>query len=268
MAFGWAIFCLSAASALHRAWFSRVTLLRETQVCPNSSAGCDECADNVIISARDGAKLCGCWYGSAETGNPAGVVVLLHDFRGERGDMAPLIPHYRKNGWLVLNADLRAHGDSGGKWTTLGVREAEDLNAWVEWIGLRVIGLPVIAHGRGIGAATAVRLALSPKKKQGTEPFAAIIAEGARFDGSAGYLSHIDRIIQPGALSAGVRFFSSVISLIRGGVSLGSMAIASPESLATRIPIPFVLFEKGEDDYNDTDNGNLGKISDFLGRFT
>ncbi len=80
-------------------------------------------------AAADGAELIGYWR-PGDPGKP--VFLLLHDYGS-----SPWIDfclHARwaiRQGWSVLLPVERAHGESGGRWCTLGIREGEDCLLWI-----------------------------------------------------------------------------------------------------------------------------------------
>lgn len=104
------------------------------------------------VSAGDGAELRGYWH----AGDPAKPVLLLfHDYGS-----SPWIDfclHARwgiRQGWSVLLPVERAHGESGGKWCTLGIREGEDCLKWAERAAqLAGPDCRLILGGVGLGAA-------------------------------------------------------------------------------------------------------------------
>jgi len=60
------------------------------------------------------------------------------------------------SGYRVLTPDLAAHGQSEGKWTSLGLREKEDVIAWVEWIKREDPLAEIVVFGQDEGAVAAL----------------------------------------------------------------------------------------------------------------
>lgn len=56
-------------------------------------------------------------------------------------------------GYRVLVPDLAAHGKSEGAASSLGIREAEDVRAWVEWIMLEDMDARIVCFGQDEGGA-------------------------------------------------------------------------------------------------------------------
>jgi uncharacterized protein len=56
-----------------------------------------------------------------------GTVILFHGLMGNKSTVLEQAEEFRKWGFNVLLVDARAHGQSGGKTTTIGYREAEEV---------------------------------------------------------------------------------------------------------------------------------------------
>ncbi len=104
------------------------------------------------LTAEDGAELCAFRHDGAAD-KP--VLLLLHDYASTPWIDFCLAARWAiRQGWSVLLPVERAHGESGGRWCTLGLREGEDCLLWTEkaaqlWGGDRRI----ILGGKGLGAA-------------------------------------------------------------------------------------------------------------------
>lgn len=103
------------------------------------------------ISAADGVPLKGLWLPAKK---PAGTILLLHDYGASPLHMAPVARWAEKRKLSVLAVHQRAHGESGGTYTSLGLLEASDARLWAE--KLRELcgeGCPIILYGSGMGGA-------------------------------------------------------------------------------------------------------------------
>ena len=109
--------------------------------------------ERVEISAPDGVRLAGHWYGCAA---PRRVIVAMHGWRSSWSrDFAAILPFWHANGCAVLLAEQRAHGDSGGDVISYGVKERFDCRSWAEYAAARSGGaLPVWLAGISMGATT------------------------------------------------------------------------------------------------------------------
>jgi len=108
------------------------------------------------LTASDGVRIAG-WYVPATTGvGPTGrTVVLAHGYGSNKSGMLawaePLHPRYN----LVL-FDFRNHGQSSGNQTTVGVREALDLEAVLDWLAASKRPTSIAVLGVSMGGATAI----------------------------------------------------------------------------------------------------------------
>lgn len=69
---------------------------------------------------------------------------------------------YRKAGMNVLVIDSRCHGLSGGTHPTIGIKEAEDLRAWIHLLTGKLANREIWLHGICVGTATALCLMEQP----------------------------------------------------------------------------------------------------------
>ena len=108
--------------------------------------------DEVSFGSGDGVTLEGWWVPVAE---PAGTVVMVHGLNRSRIEMVKKVPFVHELGWNALLFDLRHHGESGGKATTFGVREKDDVRAAADLARERSAG-PVVVWGVSLGGAAAL----------------------------------------------------------------------------------------------------------------
>ncbi|MBR5140554.1 MAG: alpha/beta hydrolase, partial [Clostridia bacterium] len=87
--------------------------------------------ERVSINARDGVRLSARYY---HTGAGAPIVILAHGYRGNSlRDFAGGADMFLKMGYNLLLIDHRAHGDSGGKVISFGIRERFDVCDWAAY---------------------------------------------------------------------------------------------------------------------------------------
>lgn len=103
-----------------------------------------------------GQKIAAKWY----QGKPgAGAVILCHGHGASQKEFRAVLPFLRKAGFGVLSFDFRAHGESGGEFTAIGLHEWEDIQVVLrgaEARGFLPPGTPLGAYGRSMGAAALV----------------------------------------------------------------------------------------------------------------
>ena len=182
--------------------------------------------EDTMIAAKDGIPLRGWFF---RCGQPSGkAVVLLHGQGDSRIGMLGLVQPFLAHGYDVLAIDSRAQGQSGGTEATYGLREADDVRRWTDWLASagekHIFGL-----GESMGAAILLQSAGNGSR------FEAVAAESAfstlreaaydRFGGWKG------RTIFRPVIEAGM-----VYGWIRYGLPLG--AISPIDTVAsTRVPV-------------------------------
>ncbi len=103
------------------------------------------------ILARDGVPLHGRYY---EFCAGAPTHILLHGYRGSYQDMCGCFKIAKELGHNVLLVSQRAHGKSGGRVITFGVRERQDCVDWARFIAEKSPAAPIVLWGISMGAAT------------------------------------------------------------------------------------------------------------------
>lgn len=113
--------------------------------------------EQVSIAASDGTELVGRYYHVADS---APLMLFFHGWRG----------HALRDGCIgfqicqelqfnLLLVDQRGHGRSGGKCTTMGVKEREDCVAWARWAAQRWPERDMVLMGVSMGGATVLMAA-------------------------------------------------------------------------------------------------------------
>lgn len=87
--------------------------------------------ETVSIKARDGVSLSARYY---HTGTGAPIVILAHGYRGNsQRDFAGGADMFLKMGYNLLLIDHRAHGESGGRVISFGIKERFDICDWAAY---------------------------------------------------------------------------------------------------------------------------------------
>ncbi len=122
--------------------------------------------EEVSIPTDDGLRL-SAWL-VPRAGAPA--IILLHGYPAEKADMLPLAaalsPHF-----ATLLVDLRYFGKSGGRMTTLGLRERRDLRRIVDFLAERGF-TRVGVFGFSLGGAVAITAAAEDARIQAVGAYA------------------------------------------------------------------------------------------------
>ena len=107
----------------------------------------------VSTVSRDGISLYGRYY---HTADGAPVNIMFHGYMSVAlRDMGGGLAYALDCGQNVLLVDQRAHGRSGGKYLTMGVKERYDCLDWVDYAESRFgIGTKILLSGISMGAST------------------------------------------------------------------------------------------------------------------
>ena len=101
----------------------------------------------VSIKSKDGLKLVGEWfdYGFDKT------VIILPGRRETLVYSYYYANPYKDSGVNVLVIDQRAHGLSEGKYSTCGIKEADDVALWMEYLHNELNQKEIFLHGVCVG---------------------------------------------------------------------------------------------------------------------
>lgn len=100
--------------------------------------------------STEGISLSG-WI--VEPTAPRGTIALFHGMRCHRGQVLDRIDFLTAARYRCVAFDFRAHGESGGRWTSFGFHERHDVAAVAKLIAQRWPGEPCAALGVSMGGA-------------------------------------------------------------------------------------------------------------------
>jgi len=175
------------------------------------------------------------WFIPAEK-DKAKTIILLHGYPADKSDILPrtLFLH---NDYNLLLFDFRYLGQSQGKYTTLGIKEVDDLLAAIDYLKSRDIS-EVGVWGFSMGAAVA--LMASPDAPE----VKAVVSESSY--ASLELLSH-QLYIYP-VLKYPLGFFTTLWGKILLGIDFKKQ---SPVKAAEKINIPVLLIHSENDQVFD-----------------
>ena len=84
-------------------------------------------------------------------------LIILHGIGSCKEVYLPILPPILEMGYNVLLWDQRAHGRSGGEFTTFGAKEKLDVQIGLDWLAERAPGLPTGIYGNSMGGAVALQ---------------------------------------------------------------------------------------------------------------
>lgn len=128
--------------------------------------------EDVYIESFDCLRLHGVFFPAINNAcDKKRVVICLHGYTSRSlQDFTGLTDYYFRHGYVMLQPDARAHGDSEGEYIGFGCLDRKDLLHWIDWV-IHKCGsdTEVFIHGISMGASTALMASglMLPKQVKG-----------------------------------------------------------------------------------------------------
>lgn len=151
----------TALAGVAVAWRCRSQALAWVQ--PPRAAGVDDASpptEGGWLTTTDGTRL-RYWFVPGEGEGPRPAAVLVHGLAANRDAMLARGEMLARHGISAISVELRAHGASGGEFTTLGDRETGDVGPALAYLTARADVDPsrLALVGHSLGAVVALRAA-------------------------------------------------------------------------------------------------------------
>lgn len=185
------------------------------------------------IKSDDGLTLKGALLVNGSTDKTA---VVVHGWTGCKEETGTLARLYYELGFSVLAPDLRAHGESEGRYFTFGYKDKKDIVLWAQK-AVELGAKQIILAGHSMGGAT-VMMAAGEKLPEQVK----CIVEDCGYTSAYDQFYHTLGILLPRPLRfmrRGILFFADVINRavqgfsLRGADSVAALAKAS-------VPVLFI----------------------------
>jgi len=108
----------------------------------------------LTIREAEGVDLSG-WY--CDRGSGTSLVILFHGYASEKTALIPEASAFLELGASVLLVDFRGSGDSSESYTTIGVREADDVAAVFRYAEQHLRHTRILLFGQSMGAVAILR---------------------------------------------------------------------------------------------------------------
>jgi pimeloyl-ACP methyl ester carboxylesterase len=190
------------------------------------------------IVTGDGLRL-GAWRRDAEGIGPASpgrLAVVIHGLAEASPSMRGRAEALHREGWSVLVPDLRSFGRSEGDCGCFGAREAGDVRAWLDALLADRPGATVVAWGRSMGAAVALRAAVEDDR------IGALILEAPYSDLRRALAARLARLPIPG-----VEPLAGLVLSRASGIAGVPLDRPRPTDLARRASVPVLILRGGRD---------------------
>lgn len=203
----------------------------------------------VSLVSNDGLLLVGYyWQADKFFDRTLNTVILVHGMYDSAAGLAYLAEEYHKKEWNVLSIDLRSHGESEGTKRTMGVREAEDLALWINYLEKNMQVEVLFLHGVSMGAATVLLYAgnvmNAGKEKDTMTSVKGIIADSSYSSYKSVFVRLVRMIVKNSFVANSIVWGASCASFLFTGIFFSAMR---PDKAIEKIDVPLLLFH-GEKD--------------------
>jgi uncharacterized protein len=239
----YSLFCIVLAVFLGELAFRPQRLsLRDHQSAKVMAARFGARLQDVSISAHDGVRLQG-WFASPANAN-GDSVILLHGVGDNREGMEGFAELFLSRGFAVLLPDSRAHGESGGKFPTYGVKESSDVHRWFEWLTTEKRARCIFGMGESMGAGILLQSVRNEPQ------FCAVVAESPFSSFRQIAYTRVGQFAHTGPWLGKVALRPAVeLAFVYGRITRGaSLTAASPQNAVEGSRVPVLLIHGLADD--------------------
>lgn len=108
------------------------------------------------VTSLDGLKLCA--YTKIIDPKAPKTALVIHGYGGNPEEMVPFAKHYGSLGYNCYIPNQRSHGQSQGRYISMGYNESKDMLLWLKKIVDSNPETQIVVHGVSMGAATTMML--------------------------------------------------------------------------------------------------------------
>lgn len=108
--------------------------------------------EEATIVSEDGLKLWGKLYFQDEESDKW--VIIAHGYTSSHEDVQPIALNFYNQGYNVLTPDMRAHGNSEGKYIGMGCLDRKDMLLWIDYVLSLDSNSQIVLYGESMGGAT------------------------------------------------------------------------------------------------------------------
>lgn len=108
--------------------------------------------EDTTILSEDGLNLWGKLYFQEEKTDKW--VIIAHGYTSSHEDIQPIALNFYNKGYNVLTPDMRAHGNSEGKYIGMGWLDRKDMLLWIDYVLSLDSNSQIVLYGESMGGAT------------------------------------------------------------------------------------------------------------------
>lgn len=109
-------------------------------------------SEETTILSNDGLKLWGKLY--LQDNKSDKWAIVAHGYTSSHEDVQPIALNFYNQGYNVLTPDMRAHGNSEGKYIGMGWLDRKDILLWIDHILSLDSNSQIVLYGESMGGAT------------------------------------------------------------------------------------------------------------------
>jgi pimeloyl-ACP methyl ester carboxylesterase len=193
---------------------------------------------NVIDESTGGKlKIAGWWIPTPRAQGKC--AIILHGYSDAKIGGIAWAPLLRSFGFNILALDLRAHGESEGKYSTAGYWERQDVNQVIDQLKAARPDetRQILLFGVSLGAATAAAAAVL------RNDLAAVILEGPFATFRSATILQADRMGTPGL------FFQDSALQLAQWLAKADFGAVKPVDTIPKIACPLLVIQAGDDPF-------------------
>ncbi|MCB1086243.1 MAG: alpha/beta fold hydrolase, partial [Verrucomicrobiae bacterium] len=181
-------------------------------------------------------------------GTGRGTIVMLHGRSGIKEDAFPVAERFVAAGFRCLIYDARAHGQSGGRFSTFGAEEVDDLHAVID-TALACYGRETLGPLQGFGISLGAAVTLQALPEEPRLRSAVVVAPFAELPPIA------DRAVSNVISPKMPRFLSDLVMALGGWRARFEPRSVRPIDSAAKIGVPVMVVHGDEDVVIPFDDG-------------
>jgi pimeloyl-ACP methyl ester carboxylesterase len=178
-------------------------------------------------------------------------VIFIHGYADAKVGAIAWAPTWQQLGYNILAIDLRAHGESAGRFTTAGVYEKNDLDQIINQLRIdrpneaRQVALFGISMGAAVALATAAM----------RNDIAAIVLESPYINFRTALRAHIELLGLP--LNSALLIVWQIMKWMSGA----NLDEIQPPKLIASTPVPLMIIQSGEDSLLEQEDADAIKTA-------
>ncbi len=198
--------------------------------------------EKIYVCSHDNLKLVATFVKNENDNH--NYAIIIHGYSKRKEDVYDIAYEYFLKNFSVLVPDLRAHGESEGKYIGMGWLDKEDLKVWINKIVSKDKDAKIFLHGISMGASAAMMLS----GDNFSENIKGIIEDSGFTSVSDIFISELEtRFHFP---SFAILDFMTLVTYLHAGYNIKE---ASCTSQVSKAKIPILIIHGSDDNFTPLD---------------